>query len=416
MKLPNRFFPFAFLCVLMLAAANISRAQPMQDTLSEVEVKDRVNRDSVTDQRNNFTAGQQKIRIDKVYRDLYEAQSLANLLAQQSSVFVKSYGVNSMATLSLRGSSAAQTSVLWNGVPILNPALGVADLSVLRTGLFQDISLQYGSSAALFGSGNVGGALMLDDAAVGFYDRNEMSLNLGYGSYGRMDASIRGRLQTQKLSISVNGFYQKANNDFSYLNSQGQDSRLDNARLEGGGGLLNFDYNLAPQGSGRKEKLYAKIWWQQYDREIPPALFEQESVKRQKDQSLRSMLGWQRIGRRTTWYAKASYSRENLQYRDATETRNTVQQYYQETGLQYALNNTERSAKAIPARHLLMVYVPLQYAAATGNNIATAQTQFRPALVAAYKFTGFSDRLNVNAALRQEWVNGSAAPLLRGIG
>jgi vitamin B12 transporter len=401
----------------MLLPAGNAAAQQWQDTLHEVEIKHDVLKDTVADQRNNFTAGQKKTKIDKVYKDLYESQSLANLLAQQSSVFVKSYGVNSMATLSLRGASAAQSSVLWNGVPILNPALGVADLSILRTGLFNDVSIQYGSSAALFGSGNVGGALVLDDEQAGFYKQKKISLGLGYGSYGQLDGNIKAVYQNSKVRIGVSGFYQKATNDFDYTDTKGNEQKLSNASLKGAGGLFTADYNLNKKGDRQKEKIYLKVWLQQYDREIPAALFEQYSVKKQTDNSLRTLVGWERRNYRSSWYAKGAYSREYLHYQDSLvslNNENVVQQYYQETGWSYSLNDPDKANKTF--HHFLMVYAPLQYAVASGENISSKESQFRPALVAAYRYAGLQNKLLFNAALRQEWVNGSAAPLLPGIG
>ena len=88
---------------------------------------------------------------------------MASLLAQQEPVFVKSYGFNGLATLNFRGSSSAQSQVLWNGVPIQNAALGIADISTLPVSFMAKVNIVYGGSAALWGSGNVGGALMLEN-------------------------------------------------------------------------------------------------------------------------------------------------------------------------------------------------------------------------------------------------------------
>jgi iron complex outermembrane receptor protein len=304
-------------------------------------------------------------------------------------------------------------------VPILNPALGVADISLLRTGLFNEVKLQYGSSAALFGSGNVGGALMLDDEPANFYNRKEATLHLGYGSYGRMDGSIKTLFQNNKFRIGLNGFYQSATNDFSYNDVQGNVQHLTNATLKGGGGLLSVDYNLNKKGIDNKEKLYLRVWLQQYSREIPPALFEQYSVKKQTDNSLRTLLGWEKNTRRSTMYVKGSYSREYLHYTDSTvllNNKNTVQQYYQEVGWKYQLQNPDKPESNNQSKHLLMVYAPIQYSVASGENISTRESQFRPAVVAAYRYSGCHNKLLVNAAVRQEWVNGSTAPLLPGIG
>ncbi|WP_118972742.1 TonB-dependent receptor [Taibaiella koreensis] len=388
-------------------------AQPLQDTLKEVRITEQ-HRDTA-DVRQLFTAGQQTQSIEKVYRDLYRSQSLANLLSQQTPVFVKSYGINGIATLSLRGASAAQSTVLWNGVPILNPALGVADISILTTGLFDRISLQYGSSAALFGSGNVGGALLLEQYPATFINDKLVDLTLGGGSFGRRDMGAKALWQNGHWRISLRGFYQHATNDFLYTDGLQEERKLSNAQLTAGGGLLTADYKLGKQRVG-DQVLSVQLWYQQYQREIPPALFEQYSVKKQTDASLRSQLSWYKQGKRSYFYAKASLNREYLRYEDSVvlpDNRNHITQYYQELGWKYRLDAPEANRKY---QHSILLFSPLQYAVAKGNNISSKESQFRPAIVLTYSLSAWKGRLKANAALRQEWVNGAAAPLLPGAG
>ncbi len=314
-----------------------------------------------------------------------------------------------------RGASAAQSAVLWNGVPILNPALGVADISLLNTGLFDNISLQYGSSAALYGSGNVGGALMLDRNSPAFNPEWALKATVGAGSYGRRDLQLAGQWQQQRWRVDLKMFYQQTDNDFSYINSRQEKERLPNARLKAGGVLASFDYNLSRNAASKDEVLSLDIWYQQYQREIPPALFEAFSVKRQTDASFRSLLGWQKTKDRSYFYAKASYNREYLRYRDGVvlpDNKNNMTQYYQELGWKYRLNKNATTGY----RHELLLFSPLQYGVAQGENISKEETQFRPALVATYSFGTADGKLKANAALRQEWVNGKAAPVLPGAG
>ncbi len=390
-----------------------ARAQ-RQDTLKEVRVEAEGQRQH-TDVRQDFGAGQQVQQIEKNYRELYQTQSLANLLSQQTPVFVKSYGINGIATLSFRGASAAQSSVLWNGVPILNPALGVADVSLLSTGMFDRISLQYGSSSALYGSGNVGGALLLEQSEPSFIRESQLKATIGGGSFGRRDLNLKAQYQDQRWRVGLRAFYQYANNNFHYLNELHEEKELDNARLEAGGLLLHIDRNLAKEGAVKEHVLSLQFWYQQYLRQIPPALFEQSSVKEQKDASYRSLLHWRKQLQRSHYYAKFSLNREDLRYRDGVvlpDNRNHLYQYYQELGWKYRLDAPDAGRD----EHFLLLYAPLQYAVARGENIGSTESQFRPAMVVAYSYSAWDGRLKANAALRQEWVNGGAAPLLPGIG
>ncbi len=389
--------------------------QSREDTLKEVQIH-APGKDSTTDMRKSFAAGQQVQSIEKNYRELYQNQNLATLLAQQTPVFIKSYGINGMATLSIRGASSAQSSVLWNGVPILNPALGVADVSILSTGLFDNISLLYGSSSALYGSGNVGGALLLEQNDPSFVPNKQVRATFGGGSFGRGDITFKAQYQEQRWRVGIRAFYQRALNNFSYLDEQQQERRLDNAKLEAGGALLSADYNLSKKAGAKEHVLSLQLWYQQYFREIPPALFEQSSVKQQKDVSYRSLLHWRKQTLRSHYYAKGSFNREDLRYKDGVvlpDNKNNVYQYYQELGWKYRLDAVDKES---PHEHYFLLYAPLQYAEARGENISNKESQFRPAFVAAYSYSAWHGRLKANAALRQEWVNGSAAPLLPGAG
>ncbi len=394
----------------------------LQDSLGEVRITGERIKDSITDVRSRFTAGQQLQTISKKYQSLYEVQSLVNLLSQQSPVFIKSYGVNGMATLTFRGASAAQSSVLWNGVPILNPALGVADISLLSTGLFDQVSLQYGGSAALFGSSNVGGALMLDAENPDFKPSKQADIILGTGSFGRLHTAVKSSFQNKRWRLKLHSFYQQLNNNFPYTDEQGHRQEMDHARLQAAGVLLSTDIRLGKTAwhIHKQHTLSVKFWWQQYDREIPPALFEYRSRKLQDDASLRSLIHWQKTARRHQLYYKTSLNRERLQYSDeavSLQSQNLVTQYYQEAGWRWQVNEPGSTRSFLGrGQHNLLIFSPLQFAVAKGDHISDKEQQWRPAIAGSLHFQSGDQHLATNLALRQEWVNGVASPLLPGGG
>jgi len=404
--------------VFVLLLPSKAQAQTLSDTLNEVRISDVKLKDTTIDVRQQFAAGQQLQQIDKTYKDLYKMQSVAQLLAQQTPVFIKSYGINGLATLTFRGASAAQSAVLWNGVPILNPALGVADVSLLNSGLFDNLALQYGGSAALFGSGNVGGALALGNNDATFTQSKDAAITLGAGSFGRKDFAAKASYQNRRWRVAFRSFYQQANNDFDYLNTIGIKQKISNAQLNAAGALLSVDYKFKNE-SKNEHIIGAQLWMQRYRREIPPALFEQGSEKLQTDASIRSLVSWHRKINRNYFYAKASYNREYLRYQYVVvlpDNSNTVGQYYQEIGWRHTLNKTVDEEAAWLNSHQFLVFSPLQYAVASGENISNTEYQFRPAIVAAYNIQAFKNKLSANISGRQEWVNSVAAPILPGLG
>lgn len=394
----------AILFLVMLPMPYVALAQKSHDTLKEIIIT-APGMKSHEDLRQDFTAGQSKLTFDSTLRSFYKTLSLSDLITEQSPVFVKTYGINSISTLSIRGASAAQSSVLWNGVPINNAAVGVADISLLNGGLFRDISLQYGGSSALFGSGNVGGALILDDGVPDFTKHKSVSLTLGGGSFGQNNALLSADWQNTRWHIGLKAFYQAAKNNFSFENDLGETVEMPNARLLGAGGMLNIDY-LWPQKKNSKvqqQVLSFKTWLQQYDREIPPALFESSSVKEQTDNSWRSLLSWKQERKRSVYYAKLSLNKDDMRYRDGVvlpDNENNVQQWYAELGWQWQISNPLINQYW---QHKLLVFVPVLYAFADGENLNKAEDQFRPAVAGTYQLQSNDSRYYLNVALRQEW-------------
>ncbi|GAB3338152.1 TonB-dependent receptor plug domain-containing protein [Larkinella ripae] len=108
-----------------------------------------------------FLAGQKIQRIDSLALEQFRFQTLTDLLTYNSPIAFKVYGAGQLATVSFRGTSANHTAVLWNGININQPTLGQTDFSTLPVTGFDQLAVQYGSSASCVGSDAVGGSVLL---------------------------------------------------------------------------------------------------------------------------------------------------------------------------------------------------------------------------------------------------------------
>jgi len=380
--------------LLLLRVSIPSMGQTQMDTLKEFKVRGKHNT-SADMKVNEFAPGQKVKAIDSITLQEYHMQNMAGLLSQQSPVFIKSYGFNGLATLSFRGASAAQSAVLWNGVPIQNAALGMADLSTLPVLMMNKVNIVYGGSAALWGSGNVGGALMLENEAPVF-DSNHHSLSVsgGMGSFNQYQGGIGGSISTQRWYFSGIVFGQSALNNFAYTNLSGQTLNMANDHLQSEAAQLNAACKI-----NEKNVLGISGWYQEYDRQIPPALFESGSVKNETDGSLRLVADWNRKTVANTWYAKSSFVLDNVQYNDPStelKTTNLVNQYYQETGWKKFLGNFGQ----------ILLFVPVQVAWL--SQPSGTRQQDKEAIAAAYDFKPINDRLNIALNSRAEIINDRA--------
>ena len=118
------------------------------------------------------------------------ALSLADVLAYNTSVFVKSYGRATLSTVSFRGTSPSHTRVSWNGMEISSPMLGSTDFSTIPSYLIDRASLLHGSSSLTESAGGLGGAVRLStepDRRRGWHAQYVQ----GVGSFSTFDEYLR---------------------------------------------------------------------------------------------------------------------------------------------------------------------------------------------------------------------------------
>ena len=79
-----------------------------------------------------------KVKFDSLMLKENIALSMADILAYNSSLFVKNYGRATLSTVSFRGTSSSHTQVLWNGIAINSPMLGMTDFSQIPSYLIDE--------------------------------------------------------------------------------------------------------------------------------------------------------------------------------------------------------------------------------------------------------------------------------------
>ncbi|HTN18693.1 MAG TPA: TonB-dependent receptor [Chitinophagaceae bacterium] len=350
---------------------------------------------NTTERLNTFGPGMKVVAIDSQLLQQYAQQNLGQLLAQQMPVFIKSYGINSLATLNFRGSSAAQSLVLWNGVPLNNAALGMADVSLLSVQNFDQVHIAYGGSSALLGSGNVGAAILLDnrnrEADTG--KKNTFAVHTEVASYERYKLALQERYHMGKFSATLRLQGHSAKNNFNYTDQNGVPQKMPNAQLHSYEGMLNLAYRLS-----NRTQVHLDLWHQSFERDIPPALFEQFSVKKQNDRSTRLLAEINHTtGKNSRVYNKTALLQDRMQYRDSAiglSATNSTFQFYEEAGWQHHTT-----------QHELLLFVPVNISWTKPVNDSVARFQNKFALAAGYTYKVFEDRLKIAANSRLEQIN-----------
>ena len=261
-----------------------------------------------------FAVGSTRTELDSAVLAQYRGSSLAEVLLARTPLALKYYGPGQLATIALRGTSAQHTAVLWNGLNIMLPTLGQTDFALLPVGASTRVSIQPGPAAALYGSGAVGGAVLLD-AAPDWRAGQHGSAQLDAGSFGLFGSNVEMRAASAAVAVRVAASYREARNNYAY---QVQEARgpvrytLQNA-------ALRYQWSFSPDLAwrvGRAGELTAAAWLTDTDREIQSGTGITGTQARERDKSARLTLGYRHLTALGQWSGRAAWFEDVLNYRD----------------------------------------------------------------------------------------------------
>ena len=375
---------YLYIMVLLAYCMRLS-AQVDTSTMSHINIEE------LTITVLPHPAHEQTLELD----DNTDQNLISDLLESKSTVYIKSYGGGSLATLSLRGGSATQTQLQWEGIPLNNPMLGISDLSLVPLNLFSHTQLRKGGLSAQNGSGAITGILNME---------NRLNLNglgaeaqLSAGSFGELGSQIMLSAGNDKASISVKAFTQKSDNDFTYYLGNG-DSRINtNGDYKAKGLLVNAQ--LWPSDS---ERITLSTWIQNTHRGIPPTTVQNSSSAFQDDILRRYKLSYLNGFEKFSLSSQVAYFDEDNDYTDPdrlTEAENRFKTFYNNTALQTG------------TKHNYFLKYEYSHTRGTSKSYADEGNDYRRfALIAQTNLNwGY---LKLDGILRKEWNNIVDAPLI----
>ena len=178
----------------------------------------------VTAQRLDLTGiGKHTDRIDSHDMALHHDDHLAAMLTSHTALYVRNYGNGTLATLGIRGGNATHTQLIWNGIPLRNPMIGLVDLALVPSAFIDEAAIHYGGHGAAFGSGAVGGLISMNNNDIS--TTNLFSVEFGVGSWGYRNGSIKMNYGSDKIRLGTRIVLQSMENNFRYRLAKGQPER-----------------------------------------------------------------------------------------------------------------------------------------------------------------------------------------------
>jgi iron complex outermembrane receptor protein len=133
-------------CVFFLCISANAQKVDKDLRLQEVEV---------TAKRPLKNTGIEKTQLDTLVLHDNIALSMADILQQNSTLFIKSYGRATESTAEFRGTSPSHTQVTWNGMKINSPMIGTVDFSTIPAYFIDEANLYHGASSITLSGGGL---------------------------------------------------------------------------------------------------------------------------------------------------------------------------------------------------------------------------------------------------------------------
>lgn len=348
-------------------------------------------------QSKQFIAGKKNQSFDSLTRQNFYTSNVGELLSVNSPVFIKNYGQGNISTSAFRGGNASQTAVLWNGFNIQNNMLGQTDFSLLPNFIFDDIGIEYGGSASIWGSGAMGGSIHLNNKPR-FNKGMVTVLNLGFGSYDTQKLNSAVHYSGKKFSSTTKVYLNQSKNNFEYLDTTVK--RQAHSQYAMQGFLQEFSFLFL-----KNQKLTVRGWYNVTTRNLPPLTGNKTSKASQLDKNLKLNAEWVYEGKKLVPSIRLAYFDDVLNYSDSAISlfsKSKIGTFIAEGDVNYFLNTNHKIY--LGANHT-------SYQATTINYIKPNQNLDKQAVLLGYSLNYFERKLQFDFNLRQEFSSAFSIPL-----
>lgn len=267
------------------------------------------------------------------------ALSMADVLATNTPLFVKSAGRASISTVSFRGTAASHTAVTWNGLDINSPSLGMTDFSLIPAYMVDNASLYYGSSSLSETTGGLGGAISLTSDTRNIPDGLTLQYIQGVGSFDTFDEFAAISYGGPRVKSSTKVAYSSSRNDFKFVNRDKYENVYDDnhqivdryhpTERNRNGAFRDFHlFQSLSYDVGAGNVIDLNAWYLHSNRQLPLPTVDYTVNRRfinlQRENTLRSVLSWQH--RSASWHSQltVAYSHTHLDYDYAIDPGNGI--------------------------------------------------------------------------------------------
>ncbi len=361
----------------------------------------------------HYNLGSRTDQPDSLLKRFFISSPIAGLLDASSGLVVRSYGPGVLATSSLRGGNAQQTSLSWNGVSINSPVNGLCDLNLVPSFLFDGVSVLPGIAGSLQGSGAISGGINLNSNQA-LTKGLSMELFQSVGSFGTFTGGLKMNFSKNNWSHTTKGFYTHFNNNYPFINyteAGNPKQLLSNAKGQNYSVMHETGYNSKKIG-----RIKISYWGIFAQRQIPPTLLMQSSDSMQFHNNHKTMLQWDKPFKNVILKFRSVWQQDYLRYNDSPLDINSISKSI------FITNDAELRFKLFKTFGTSIGIVQT-YAKANVANVLTTETSIynhSQRNQIAFWVSHFQElpvlRTRISASIRQEIVDSKPLPIMPSLG
>ncbi len=376
------------------------------------------------------TAGMKVTEVDSIV--LFEKinQSLSGLLSENTSIFIKSEGRGALATASFRGTAPSHTQVTWNGININSPMTGMVDFSLIPVYVIDNLNLQHGAASIASNSGGLGGSINLGNT-VNWNNRFGLRYLQGIGSYSSFDEFLDIGFGNARFQSKTRVYHSFSANDYTFINHgistidpqtgiiinpKDTNDRADWIRY---GLLQEFYWRMSEY-----DLFSVKYWGQRADRTIPRATTyegpDNSNLNNQVDEDHKVVADWKHYWPSANLVLRSGYSGKNLDYiqRNQVPGSGLIPAVYSQSKAKSYLSHIEYNYTGHSAWSLKSSVDFNFDDVASEDSVQKSGYRGDRSSWSGFLSAGrnFNDRINLNAMIRQELVDGELSPIVPYVG
>lgn len=394
LKIHNSIISNKLVCLMVCVFISSKIYSQNQDTslhlLNEVVI--------MHNKQEAFETSKKTVTIDSSILARYNTTSIADLLSNQSTIHVKTYGNGNIATTSMRGGNSNHTALIWNGLNIQNAMLGQTDLSILPTLFFNNVSLEYGGGSSMWGSGAIGGSIHLQNKTT-FNQGFKTKLQMSIGSFNTKKIATSTLLSYKRIVSNTKIYYNSSENNYHYkdtIDKENPNKQVTHADYITKGLMQEFSLLIK-----ESQTLNVRVWYNNTFRNLP-SFNTNVNKKNQQDDNLKINADWNYTKGHLNSTIRIGYFNDKLNYTDSSannlisnstiktiiaESNNIVN--YKNHKINYGVNFTNYNA--------------ILFSKENNKDTLYNYKLSKLALFVAYKVSLFKSKLNYNLSLRKEF-------------